>query len=362
MSEEIIAFTRGIPATESFPIQKLITCSQEVLAHHGKAILQYGKGAGYLPLRERIAEQYKVKADNIIIGQGSLQIVDHICRVRAHQGDQIIVEQPTYDRVLTLLRRTPVNIVGMNMDEDGVDVDALRGWLQKNPKPNFLYAIPDFQNPSGIVYSLEKRRALLDLADHFDFLIIEDAPYRELRYEGKSLPSLFDLSPERVIHLSSFSKTISPGLRVGYAIAPLALAQELASFAEGTYINVSALNQAIVECFISHGWFERNMQKLKELYYPRLLTLLESLDVTMQNYGIWDKPQGGFFVGMHLRKTVNFDDLLEQCAFNGLAISDGRGFFVQGGEDFIRLPFCALQSDELVDGIHRLTKALKTIF
>jgi len=356
-----IAFSRGVPATKSLPKEKLAVCSQAVLEKSGDVLLQYGKGAGYLPLRERLANDYCVDVEQVIIGQGSLQIFDHLSRIMLKKRDYVIVEQPTYDRALTLLIRTPAQITGIEMQEEGLDCNVLQEWLETKKAPKFIYVIPDFQNPTGALLSLDKRKALLRMAHDYGFLIIEDAPYRSLRYCGKALPSLFDLAPEQVVHLSSFSKTISPGLRVGYAIAPKKIAKDLANFAEDTYINVSYLNQAIVEDFIARGWLNENIQALKELYSDRMNVLLKCLDDHLSDFGRWVKPQGGFFVGVHLNKHVDMANFLDANRSQDVLLSDGRGFCVDGGTDFLRLPFCALQPMEIEEGINRLGKILKTI-
>jgi DNA-binding transcriptional MocR family regulator len=252
--------------------------------------------------------------------------------------------------------------VGFPLDQDGVDVDAVEARLKAGEQPVLFYLIPDFQNPSGTVLSLEKRQRIADLAREYDFWIIEDVPYRKLRYRGQDIPSLLSLAPERVLQMSSYSKLISPGLRVGYVIAPGALAGKLAKMAEDTYITPNYLSQAIIFEFIQRGWLEPQIAELKGLYEPRLYAMLTALDTHMADLATWRRPDGGFFVGMTLTADVPVEKLLSRAREANLALTDGRGFFTDGGGDnFVRLPFCALTPDEIELGITRLAQVVRNL-
>jgi 2-aminoadipate transaminase len=355
---DIIAFTRGIPAPETFPAEQLAACAQEVLLGEGRQVLQYGQAAGYKLLRDIIAKQYGVEIERVLLGQGSLQLFDHIIRLMVKPGDLVLVEQPTYDRSLTLLRRSGAKLIGIDLAVNGISLEQLESVLDSGSQPILFYTIPDFQNPTGRVMSLEKRRGLLRLADQYGFLVVEDAPYRRLRYNGDELPSLFDLDSQNVLQLSSFSKLISPGLRVGYAILPVNIAEKVIRFAEDTYINPPFFNQALVQHYIQHGWLEPHLKTIQELYSQRLSALLAALQENMQGKGSWTKPDGGFFLGFYPKKKMEVDLLLQKANQAGVKLSDGRGFFVQGGDDFIRLPFCALTPQEIRTGIQRLAGLL----
>jgi 2-aminoadipate transaminase len=359
MSENmIISFTRGVPPPESLPFSRLAKCADEVLKEEGGLVLQYGHAAGYPPLREAIAAQAGVDSTRVVIGQGSLQLLDHVVRLLVKPADVVLVEQPTYDRTLTLLCRAGAQVIGIDLEEDGPSISLLESELKKGLKPVLFYTIPDFQNPTGSVMSDSKRRHLLDLANRYGFLVVEDAPYRTLRYSGKTLPSLFELDRERVLQMSSFSKLISPGLRVGYAVLPPALAPRVIKFAEDTYINASLLNQAMVHRFTQKGWMDSQLEALKKLYSQRLDSLLLALKENMKEKGDWNHPQGGFFVSFTVRRELKIAELLRNAEKAGLQLSDGRGFFVQGGQSFIRLPFCALTPAEIQIGIQRLAQIL----
>jgi len=362
MSYPFIKLTRGVPPAESFPASQLSECAVAVLEKWGDVVLQYGPARGFEPLRAWIAKQADVADDRVVIGQGSLILQDFFVRYLLEPGSIVYVEVPSYDRTLTVVRRAGGRLVGFALGDDGPDVDAVEARLRNGERPRAFYIIPDFQNPSGTVLSLEKRQRLAALARQYEFYIIEDVPYRQLRYRGEEYPTLFDFAPDWVVQMSSFSKLISPGLRVGYVIAPEALAGGLAKTAEDTYINASYLNQAIVYEFIRRGWLQPNLVRLRQLYEPRLDATLEALGRDFSDLATWWKPDGGFFVGVTLNFPVSMDELLKKAAEVNLALTDGRGFFPDRDvENFIRLPFCALTPDEIRAGVARLAGVLRAL-
>jgi DNA-binding transcriptional MocR family regulator len=357
-----IELTRGVPPVDSFPTQQVSECAVAALAEHGDVVLQYGPSRGFPPLRELIVEETGTDKDQIILGQGSLQLLDLCARTMVTPGIIVYVEEPSYDRALNILGRVGAQLVGWPLEHDGPDIEALEARLAAGERPTLFYMIPDFQNPSGTVLSIEKRQRIVTLARQYSFWIIEDVPYRRLRYRGAEMPTLFDLAPDRVLQMSSYSKLISPGLRVGYIIVPAPLVDQLAKMAEDTYITASYLNQAIITEFIRRGWLEPQITNLKTLYAPRLDALLTALDAQMADLGTWCKPDGGFFVGMTLKTNVRAQDLLQMASEVDLALTDGRGFFANGrGDNFVRLPFCALTPDEIQIGIARLAEVVRTL-
>jgi 2-aminoadipate transaminase len=222
----------------------------------------------------------------------------------------------------------------------------------------YFYVIPDFQNPSGAVMGMGERQALTAMAKKNGFMIIEDNPYRKLRYEGSALPTLFEMSPDEVIHMSSYSKQISPGMRIGYMILPKTTAGAVIQFAEDTYVCPSFFSQAVVAEFIERGMLEKNLQNLIKLYRPRLRTIIEAMETRLEEYGEWITPQGGFYVGLTLEEKIDMDKF-RQAASAGLALTNGRGFYIDGGNHFIRLPFCPLTEEENAEGIRRIADAAK---
>ncbi len=360
MSESLIKLTRGVPPEESFPVDKLSECAESVLIRHGYEVLQYGKSRGYPLLRTLVAQESGVDEDQVVVGQGSLQLLDLCARMLVEPGAVVYVEDPSYDRTLTILRRVGAQVIGLPIEDDGIDVDGMRARLEAGERPVLLYVIPDFQNPSGAVISLEKRRALVELARQYKFWIIEDVPYRRLRYRGEDIPSLFEMAPDVVLQMSSYSKLISPGLRVGHIVTPEALVERLAKMAEDTYISPSYLNQAIVAQFIQQGWLEPQIEDLKGLYEPRLYATLSALEDHMSDLATWRKPDGGFFVGVNLNGAVDTDELLRRAREANLILTDGRDFFAnQDGDGFVRVPFCALTPATIEEGISRLADVVR---
>jgi len=362
MSESVIRFTRGVPPPETFPKTRLAECAAAVLEKYGDVVLQYGPSAGFTGLRQWIAAESGVDETRTIIGQGSLHLQDMLARVLLQPGDVAYVEEPTYDRTVTILRRSGAHVVGFPLGAEGPDVEEMEKRLKDGERPRLFYVIPDFQNPSGMVIPLATRQRIAELAREYDFWIVEDSPYRRLRYEGEDVPAVFDLCPERTVRMSSFSKLISPGLRVGYAVLPGALAKPLLKYAEDTYINPSYFNQAIVYEYIQRGWLEEALPRLKSLYAPRLKAMLAALEREMNGLADWVKPQGGFFVSLVLKTPVDADVLLSEAGKAGLVLSDGRGFYVErDGSRFIRLPFCALTIEEIELGIQRLARVVREL-
>ncbi|MCD6577605.1 MAG: PLP-dependent aminotransferase family protein [Anaerolineaceae bacterium] len=353
---DMINFTRGVPPAESFPNEELIECTRRVINAHSTKVLQYGSAAGYEPLREFIAQQYSVGIDQVIIGQGSLQLLDLLCRVSLEKRNLVFVEQPTYDRTLTIFRRAKADLHGFRLVNGQINIDEIKKVLEKGLVPKYFYVISDFQNPNGSVMGVKERQGLTSLARQYGFLIIEDSPYRRLRYEGKTLPSLFEISPDVVVYMSSYSKLVSPGLRTGYMILPRKLAKQLIKYAEDTYLCPSFLNQAVVLDFIEQGMLEKQLKFLIHLYRNRLRAILSAMDLHLSEFGEWVRPQGGFFVGINLNTNHGFD--LKEAALSKLELSDGRGFFLSGGSQFIRLPFCALNEEEIATGIERLSEVI----
>ena len=214
-SLELINFTRGVPANESFPLDEMRDAAAAVLKDHGPAVLQYGPAAGFGPLREWIAGWQGVTPPQVVMGNGSLELVEFLCRHMVRPGDTVFTESPTYDRSILVFRRHGAEVTGVPLDNDGPNIEALEALLKKRV-PKFFYVIADFQNPSGATCSRARRQQIAELARRYDFIILEDAPYRMLRYRGTEEPTIFSLAPERTLHMSSFTKLIAPGVRVGF--------------------------------------------------------------------------------------------------------------------------------------------------
>jgi len=355
-----ILFNRGIPAPESFGIDNVARAARDVLTAHGPALLQYGPSLGFGPFREWLAAWQGVKIDQILTGNGSLQLLDLLCMSLLEPGDVVFTEAPTYDRTLTLLRRHKARVVGIPLGSDGPDLQRLEDELGKG-KPRFLYVIPDFQNPSGATCSGPKRRRIAELAEQHDFLIVEDAPYRPLRYRGTEERSLYSLAPDRTIQMSSFSKLIGPGPRVGFLVGPVEALQRVAKLAEDTYICPNNLAHGIAYEWCRRGLLPLQIERLRALYAPRLDACVSALARHLPEAKATN-PEGGFFVSVTLPEGAPTTAVREAARERQLQLADGTAFFPNGGgERFLRLPFCALTPAEIEEGITRLGDTVREL-
>jgi DNA-binding transcriptional MocR family regulator len=353
VTKSTIDLTRGNPPTELFPVEDLIACAEAAFRRDASVLLQYSH-AGYRPLREWVAEQYGVDPEQVLTGNSSLEIFSYICQVLLTPGARAFVESPTWDRSITLLRHNDATVVGIPLDEDGVDVHALEKELDEGT-PVLMYVVADFQNPMGVTTSLEKRKQLAGLAREHDFWLVEDAAYRRLRYRGEDIPPLWSLAPERVLHMSSFSKTLAPGLRLGYAVGPRQMTEKLGAWAVDSHIGPVLPTQGMVYEYCRRGLLDANIERLKDAYRPRLDAILASLDEHFPDCE-WTRPEGGFFVSGFLPRGMGIEELRRRALQRGLKLSDGRGFFPNpaDGEHFLRIPFCSLTEEEIEEGVSLL--------
>ena len=358
-----IVFTRGVPPPEAFPTEEMGECFDAAVRGDAATVLQYGQQRGYAPLRRALAEEYGVSEDEILVGNGSLQLQDLVASYLAGPGATVYTEQPSYDRAIKTFRRRGATTVGIPLEEDGISVDRL-GAAVRREKPAFLYLVPDFQNPAGATLSLEKRRQVVELANEHEFWVIEDIPYRKLRYEGEDLPLLREIDASRVITMSSFSKLLSPGIRVGFMIAPEDLVDSVTALGEDTYLAPVLPTQATVAKFMNRGLLEPNIERLKELYTPRWKAMAEAVRRELPDAEAFI-PGGGFFVSVMLPEGANTDDLIGRAKDAGLILTPGAPFFADPedgeavpGDRFVRLPFCAVTPEQIEAGVKRLAGLL----
>ncbi len=358
MTQSIINLTRGVPPPEVFPTEDLIQCAETALRRDPNVLFQYGHSPGYTPLREWLAQRYGVEPDQIFTANSSLEAFAFITQTLLQPGDRAFVESPSYDRSITLLRRAGAQVVGIPLEEDGVNLAVLEDELQKGV-PSLMYLITDFQNPTGLTTSLEKRKRLATLAEEYGFWIAEDAPYRALRYAGQDVPTLWSLAPTRVLHMSSFSKVLAPGLRLGYVVGPAEVITTLVRWAIDTYIGPVFPTQGMVYEYCRRGLLKPNIERLKEVYRPRLQATFSALEKYLP-HTTWTRPEGGFFVGVTLPEGSDMASLLARAGKVGLKLSDGRGFFPNpaDGDRFLRIPFCSVTPEEIEEGISRLASIL----
>jgi 2-aminoadipate transaminase len=349
----VISFARGVPAPECLPVEALADCAKTALERDGRTILSYGSSSGYQPLREWIAARHDVDPSRVFVTNGSLQGFVFLAR-RLAPGKRVLVERPTYDRPLKILRELGAEVVGLHCDEEGLDPDALEEALGAGERPAFLYLIPTFQNPSGRTLSVERRRRIVELARAHDLLVLEDDPYGLVRFEGEPLPSLLELSGGVTAYSSSFSKTIAPGIRVGWFVLPEALAQEIESTAVATYITPVLLGQATVHEFVTRGLFEPNLERVRGLIGKRRDAMLAALDRDLPNVRT-TRPEGGYFLWLEL-DGADAGELLPRAEAAGVTFVKGTDF---GGEpDTLRLAYSFVSVDEIAEGVGKLAAAL----
>jgi len=352
-----INLTRGVPPVDVFPVKDLIECGETALQRDPHVLLQYSR-AGYAPLREWLGGQYGVGPDQVFTSNSSLEVFSFVTQNLLSPGTRAFVESPSYDRAITLLRRTGAELVGIPLEEDGVNLSILEEELAKGA-PVLMYLIVDFQNPMGVTTSLEKRKRLIALAEEYGFLIVEDAPYRKLRYWGQDVPTLRSLSPACVLHMSSFSKVLSPGLRLGYVVGPAEIIASLSQWAVDSYIGPVLPTQGMVYEYCRRGLLASNIERLKQVYRPRLQATLSALERHIPQ-ATWTRPEGGFFVSGILPEGSDVTSLRQRAEGQGLKLADGRGFFLHpaDGNRFLRIPFSSLTPEEIEEGVTRLAHLL----
>ncbi len=357
---QTINFTRGVPANESFPLDDIRDAADTILKQNGAAIMQYGPAIGFAPLREWLAGWQGVKPDEVLTGNGSLELVEFLCRHLLQPGDVVFCEAPSYDRAITIFRRHKANVIGIPLEPDGPNIEALEAELKKHV-PKFFYVIADFQNPAGATCSTAKRKRIAELADQYDFIVLEDAPYRLLRYRGTDEPTIYSLAPHRTLHMSSFTKLIAPGVRVGFMLGKADMLKNVAKVAEDTYISPGYFAHGITYEWCRRGLLPPQVEKLKALYAPRLQACLDAIDEFMPDAQA-TRPNGGFFISVTLPEGTKTTEVRTAAAKRNLNLADGLAFFPNGGGDrFLRLPFCALTPDEIAEGIRRLAESVNEV-
>lgn len=359
----MISFARGVPAPECLAVDELADCARAALERDGRTILSYGPGGGYGPLREWLAEGHGVDPSRVVVTNGSLQGFVLLAERLVRPGTRVLVEAPTYDRPLKILTRLGAEIVPLEMDEEGLVPEAVEEALEAGGAPAFLYTIPTFQNPSGRTLSVERRRRLAELARERQLLVLEDDPYGLVRYDGEPLPSLFELADgEQIAYCSSFSKTVAPGVRVGWYVLPAQLAAEIEALAVSTYISPPYLSQATVLEFLRGESFEPNLERVNALLRERRDSMLEALERELPADANWTRPEGGYFVWLELPSGPPSTELLADAEAEGVTFVKGGDFFPAGagGERALRLAFSFVSPAEIGEGASVLASLART--
>lgn len=370
---EIISFAGGLPDPKAFPTDEVAGITADVLRRDGAKVLQYGPTEGDPRLKAQIIAHHeredgiKLKQDNILITVGSQQGLDLVSRIFVDIGDVVIVGLPSYVGGLQAFAGYGARMIGVPLDDDGTRVDLVERELEKlrkmGKKPKFIYEVPDFQNPAGITMTEERRVKLLDLARRYDVLVLEDSPYRELRYEGEAVKPMYKLDKnDQVIGLYTFSKILFPGMRLGWVIADEAIIQKLVTAMQAADLCPPAFNQAIIAEFAERGLLDKNIARVKVIYKDKLQLMLKSLDEFMPRLpGLrWTKPDGGLFLWVTLPEHMDTDEMFYEAVEQNVAYVVGTAFHSDGGgRNAMRLNFSYPTKEEIVEGVKRLAKVVE---
>jgi 2-aminoadipate transaminase len=375
---DIISFAGGLPAPELFPVKEVAAATQRVLAQHGSQALQYSTTEGYKPLREWIVTkmaQYGIEAapENVLVTSGSQQALDLIGKVLLNPGDRVLTERPTYLGALQAWQAYQAEYVTVPIGDDGLRTGAvLEEALSAGPK--FMYLLPNFQNPGGVTLPLGRRWEIIAVADRYGIPIIEDDPYGELRYEGEHIPPLVVLDARKldlvnsnghnlingnVIYLSTFSKTLAPGLRLGWMVAPTSVIEKCVMAKQGMDLHTSSFMQMVVYEVVKDGFLKEHINHIRRVYRERRDVMLAAMSRYFPPDVHWTRPQGGLFLWVTLPEWLDAAELFNRAVANKVAFVPGTSFFPDaGGHNTMRLNFSNAQPEQIEVGIRRLGEVL----
>jgi 2-aminoadipate transaminase len=359
---DTISFARGAPSLDIVDVDGLREAAQLAFDNDPAGTTAYGTSVGYVPLREWIAEQHGVGVDQVLVTNGSMQADAFLFQLMVNAGDTVVVESPTYDRTLLNLRNRGADIRMVPLETDGIDVDHLELLLRdEGVTPSLAHIIPNFQNPAGYTLSAAKRAKLLSLANEFDFTLFEDDPYIAIRFEGEGLPTMLSQDTEgQVVYASSFSKTVCPGIRVGYLVGPQAVIKQIQSIATNTYISPNMVAESIVNQFVRSGRMDSAVATVKNALRERRDTLVAALrrDIPEAEFS---PPEGGYFMWVVLPEEISVAELEPAAAERGVIFVKGTDFLLEGGENTLRLAYSGVTPAQIDEGISRLAEAVHSL-
>jgi len=367
---EVISFAGGLPAPASFPLDKIAEITRLVIEENGPQALQYGPTEGDPKLREELVkwaakDGIEVDLEQVLITSGSQQGLDLVGKIFLDVGDPIVVELPSYIGGLQAFNSYQATMYGVPQDDLGMRMDLLEEKLAelkgKGIIPKFIYVVPDFQNPSGVTMPNDRRKRLIELAMEYDTIVIEDSPYRELRFEGEQPEPIIKLDKDgRVITLSTFSKIFCPGLRLAWAFGPEELISKMVVAKQSMDLCTPPFNQAIAATFMSWGLLHKQIDIIKELYYKKRQLMLSALEEHMPEGVSWTRPEGGLFLWVRLPEHMNAKELFEEAIANNVAYVVGSAFHCdEGGKNTMRLNFSYPSEEQIPEGVKRLATAIK---
>jgi 2-aminoadipate transaminase len=359
--EQLISFARGAPSLDIVDVEGLKAAAARAFDADPAGVTAYGTSVGYLPLRKWIADKHNVSPDQVIVTNGSLQADAFLFGHLVKPGDDVVVEKPTYDRTLLNLQNLGAKVHQVTVHSDGIDTDELRALLESGVRPKLAHIIPNYQNPAGVTLSDSKRRALLALAEQYEFIIFEDDPYVDIRFRGEPLPSMLSLDTNSlVVHASSFTKTVCPGVRVGYLVGPAALIDAIAKKATNLYISPGMVSEAIVHQFCVSGDIEKSVRTVSAALGERASVLAESIRKHIPG-ATFTEPDGGYFLWVDLPSDVDVDKLFPAAMKKGVAVVKGSDFLLEGGHSSLRLAYSAVTVDQIDEGVRRLAEAIEEV-
>ncbi len=365
--KEMISFAGGLPAPELFPVEKMKKIAVSVLEEQGNEALQYSTTEGYEPLREKIAErmnrkfQTTVRKEHILITCGSQQGLDFSGKLFLDEDDIVLCESPTYLAAISAFNAYAPKFIAVKTNDEGMILEELEKVLTSQKRIKLIYVIPDFQNPTGKTWSLERRIEFMRLVSKYEIPVIEDDPYGELRFENKILPSLKSMDTKGlVIFTSTFSKTFCPGLRIGWLAADTDILEKYILIKQGADLCTSIRSQMEIAKFMDVYDFEAHIGELVALYRSRRDVMIEMLQATLPEGVTFTHPEGGLFLWLELPKQMKAIQLLEDCLENNVAFIPGDSFFPNGGvTNTLRLNYSNMPEEKIREGIRRLSKAIK---
>jgi 2-aminoadipate transaminase len=361
MASETISFARGAPSSDILPHAAVRDAAATALLEDWERALSYGTGIGHPGLCKWIAERHGgLEASQVMVANGSLEAGAMLFAHLLEPGDRVVVEQPSYDRTLLLLARLGVELVSVPLEADGLDLGALERALAEGPV-KLAHLIPNFHNPAGCTLSADKRRRVVELAAEHGFWVFEDDPYRELPFEGRALETMLSLDRSgRVIHASSFSKTVSPGVRVGYLAGPAEEIAKLAKRANETYISPNMLAGAVVLELCHSGALDRNIEFVKGALRERRDVLVKALGEQLPE-ARFVIPGGGYFLWLELAEGTDTVALLAEAMQEGVSFVAGPDFMIDGGQNSLRLSFAPVPAEQIPEGVSRIARALDRV-
>ncbi|MBV9837328.1 MAG: PLP-dependent aminotransferase family protein [Solirubrobacterales bacterium] len=367
--DDVISLAGGLPDTSTFPPDSYASLMRTVAADSCARALQYGPTEGFALVKRCIsevmrAEGMEIEADELLVTTGGQQVIDLVCKTLLDPGDVVVAEAPTYPGAIPTFSAYQADVVQVTMDRDGMLIDELEQTLERLERearrPKFIYTVPNFHNPAGVTMSLERRHELVRIAGERELLVLEDNPYGLLRYEGEPLPTLHSLDDEFIVYASTFSKILSPGVRLGWAAAPAPILEKMNIGKQGSDLCSSSISQCFVSAYFDSGPWDEYVRSLVEIYRRRRDVMLDALAEHFPREAQWTHPQGGLFIWATMPPYIDTTDLLARALEEHVAFVPGRAAFIDGrGGSSMRLNFSGVGEEEIREGIRRIGEVVR---